>query len=117
MTDQAEADADQGGPDQGGPNQAGADQAEQDRSSRARLATVLGGGSGGIAALILNFVAFHFSGEAYPVQPTSFVAFIGGAFVGMAIADRLGDQAFRIMGITTGLVAAAALTVALLLAG
>ena len=81
-----------------------------------RIVTGLGWVSGGVTALMLNYVIFYFWGEGYPVQPTSFVAFLLGAFGGMALADRLGEKGFRAMGVATGVVLALALSLALLLA-
>ncbi len=87
-----------------------------DEDPRRRISTALGGLSGGLLALLINYGIFEIWGASYPVQPTSFVAILVGAFGGMAMSDRLGDRAFRILGITTGFVVALALTVALLLA-
>ncbi|MEM9071602.1 MAG: hypothetical protein AAGE52_24050 [Myxococcota bacterium] len=84
--------------------------------SRRRIAVGLGWVSGAVLVLLLNYILFVVVGDSYPVEPTSFVAVVVGAFGGMAVADRLGDRAFRILGITTGFVVALALTVAVVLA-
>ena len=83
-------------------------------SSRRRAGTVLGWIAGGAAGLLLNLLIFHLVDD-YPVQPTSFGLFILGAFAGMALADRLGDRAVKVMGLATGLVIAALLTAVVLL--
>ncbi len=89
--------------------------APPDSDPRRRWATALGWLSGGFGAVLLNLGAFTLWGEGYPIEPTSFVAFLAGAFGGMAAADRLGDRAFRVLGVATGLVAALALSAVLLL--
>ena len=82
---------------------------------RRRWATVLGWVSGGFGGVLLNLGVFALWGEGYPVQPTSFIAFVLGAFGGMAAADRLGDRAFSVLGVATGVVVALGLSAALLL--
>jgi hypothetical protein len=67
------------------------------------MTTVFGWLAGGFAALLLNYVAFLLAGPAYPVTPTTFGAFVVGAFAGMAVADRLGERGFRPLGIAAGL--------------
>lgn len=43
----------------------------------------------------------------------TFVLFIAGAFLGMFVSDKLGDRAFRVMGIAAGTVVALAITAGL----
>lgn len=85
-------------------------------TQKSRIVTGLGWVSGGVSALMLNYVVFYLWGDAYPVQPTSFVAFLVGAFGGMALGDRLGEKGFRAMGVATGVVFALALSLGILLA-
>ena len=85
-------------------------------AQKRRIVTGLGWVSGGVAALMLNYVVYYVWGDGYPVQPTSFVAFVLGAFGGMALGDRLGEKGFRAMGVATGVVLAVALSLAVLLA-
>ncbi|HJL44652.1 MAG TPA: hypothetical protein RMG45_02405, partial [Polyangiaceae bacterium LLY-WYZ-15_(1-7)] len=90
---------------------------EREPQPNRRAATVLGWLAGGGGALLLNFGLYHAWGTDYPVQPTSFVLFVVGAFGGMALADRLGERAFRVLGIATGVVFALGLTAFVLLGG
>ncbi len=85
-------------------------------AQRRKIVTGLGWVSGGVTGLMLNSVMFYLWGATYPGQPTSFVAFILGAFGGMALGDRLGEKGFRAMGVTTGVVFALALCLGILLA-
>ena len=87
-----------------------------EEAQKRRIVTGLGWLSGGVSALMLNYVVYYLWGESYPVQPTSFVAFLVGAFGGMALGDRLGERGFRAMGVATGVVLALALSLAILLA-
>ncbi len=74
-----------------------------------RIARGLGWVAGGGLLLLVNFaVALAVSPQYpnYPVQPTSFVLFAAGAFGGMWAADKLGNRALKVMGLTTGVVLA-----------
>lgn len=78
---------------------------------RSRLGTILGWLAGALALLLANFFAYQAYGDGYPVEPTSFVAVVVGAFGGMAVADRLGARAPKILGLLVGfLLGAAVLT-------
>jgi peptidoglycan/LPS O-acetylase OafA/YrhL len=83
--------------------------------SKRRLTTVFGWVGGGSLGLLLNYGFFLVSPSDYPVVPTTFVAFVGGAFGGMALADRLGPRGFRPLGIVAGI--SLALMLVLVLAG
>ncbi|MBO6936148.1 MAG: hypothetical protein JJ863_14295 [Deltaproteobacteria bacterium] len=84
---------------------------EAAKKKGSKLGTVLGWLAGALALLLVNFFAYHSYGDGYPVEPTSFGAVVVGAFGGMAIADRLGARAPKILGLTVGLLlGAAALT-------
>lgn len=79
-----------------------------------RLGIVLGWIAGALALLLVNFFAFHGYGEGYPVEPTSFAAVVIGAFGGMALAERLGPRAPKLLGLTVGLLLATATVTAFL---
>lgn len=79
-----------------------------------RLGTVLGWFAGALALLLVNFFAFHAYGEGYPVEPTSFAAVVVGAFGGMALADRLGPKAPKVLGLLVGFLLGAAVLTAFL---
>ena len=66
---------------------------------RARLTTVFGWIAGGSLGLLVNYALFLAYGEGYPVTPTTFVLFLGGAFGGMSLADKLGPRGFTPLGI------------------
>ncbi len=87
------------------------------RTSEHRIATGLGWFVGGGLALLLNYFAFVAVGPGYPAAPTSFVAFVAGAFGGMWVADRLGSKALKTLGISAGILIATAALAAMVLAG
>jgi len=76
---------------------------------RRRMGTVFGWVAGGSLGLLINYGLFLFLGEGYPVVPTTFALFVVGCFGVMFAADRLGERAFRVMGIAAGILLAAAL--------
>jgi hypothetical protein len=85
---------------------------------RKRLATVFGWIAGGSLALLANYGAYLAIGPGYPLIASTFVLFLLGAFGGMAVADRLGERAFRPLGIAAGvLLALAAVAVVTVLLG
>ena len=86
-------------------------------SSTNRTGTVLGWLAGALALLLVNFFAYHAYGEGYPVEPTSFVAVVAGAFAGMAIADRLGARATKVLGLAVGFLLAAGTITAFIVLG
>ena len=88
-----------------------------DPTRRTRLTTVFGWIAGGALGLLANYAIFLAVGESYPTVPTTFVAFLLGAFGGMALADRLGPKGFRPLGIAAGVLLAlfVALVVAVLM--
>ena len=69
---------------------------------RARLTTVFGWIAGGSLGLLVNYAFFLAYGEGYPVTPTTFVLFLGGAFGGMSLADKLGPRGFTPLGNAAG---------------
>jgi hypothetical protein len=77
-----------------------------DARRRRRACTALGWVSGGCAGVLASYGLFLAVGTPYPTIPATFVLFVGGAFLGMAVADRLGPTAFRGLGITTGVLLA-----------
>jgi len=79
-----------------------------------RLGTVLGWVAGALALLLANFFVYHGYGDGYPVEPTSFAAVVIGAFGGMALADRLGARAPKVLGLLVGLLLGAATLTAFL---
>jgi len=86
----------------------------EEPSKSSRLGIVLGWVAGALALLLANFFAYHGYGEGYPVEPTSFAAVVVGAFGGMALAERLGSRAPRVLGLMVGLLLAAATVTAFL---
>lgn len=75
---------------------------------RRRLTTVFGWIAGGSLGLLFNYGIFLAVGPAYldVTVPTTFVAFLAGAFGGMHLADRLGDRGFKPLGIAAGILLA-----------
>lgn len=71
-----------------------------------RMTTVFGWVAGGSLGLLANYPMVLTFGESYPKGPTAFVAFVAGAFGGMALADRLGVRGFRPLGIAAGVLLA-----------
>lgn len=71
-----------------------------------RLTTAFGWIAGGSLGLLANYPIYLAVGEAYPKGPSTFVAFLAGAFGGMAVADRLGPRGFRPLGIAAGVLLA-----------
>jgi hypothetical protein len=67
-----------------------------------RMTTAFGWIAGGSLGLLANYPMYIALGESYPKGPTAFVAFVAGAFGGMALADRLGPRGFRPLGIAAG---------------
>jgi hypothetical protein len=76
--------------------------------SRQRLGTVFGWIAGGCFGLLLNYFVFLAIGSTWLVAST-FLLFVAGAFAGMYVADRLGDRAFRVMGVAAGILFAIAI--------
>jgi len=74
------------------------------------MGTVFGWIAGGSLGLIVNYLAFLAWGAGYPIVPTTFALFVVGCFGGMWLADRLGERAFRTLGIAAGVLLAMALT-------
>lgn len=82
---------------------------------RARLARVLGWIAGGIAGFLANYLAWSAAvdrGVPWPAEPTTFVAFVAGAFGGMAAADRLGARAAPILATVLAVLLVVAVAVA-----
>lgn len=75
--------------------------------TRGRLGTIFGWIAGGCFGLLLNYFVFLAIGARYLVWST-FLLFAAGAFAGMYVADRLGDRAFRVMGVAAGILLALA---------
>lgn len=87
---------------------------EERNAARERLTTAFGWIAGGALALLLNFGVYQAAGdEGYPVTVTTFVAFLGGAFGGSWLADRLGARAFKPLGVLAGLLLAIFVTLVL----
>lgn len=84
--------------------------------SRKRMATVFGWVAGGALGLLVSYVLFLVAGSGYPVVLATFVLFVGGAFGGMWLADRLGARGFRPLGIAAGILFALAVTLVLAVA-
>ena len=73
-----------------------------DSQSGQRATTVLGWLVGGLSGFLLNYLIYRLVGPSYPTAITTFVLFAGGAFGGMAAADRLGPRAVKWLGISAG---------------
>ena len=76
--------------------------ADQDDQTRQKLTTVFGWVAGGSIGVLANWGLFVAIGEGYPVTWTTFALFLGGAFAGMYVADKLGPRGFRPLGIAAG---------------
>jgi len=85
---------------------------EGDGSSktRQRLGAAFGWIAGGTLGLLIDYGLFLSIGARYPVGISTFVVFVIGAFAGMRLADRLGDRAFRVLGIAAGVLLAIAVS-------
>lgn len=86
-------------------------------ASKKQLSAVLGGCVGGGLAILSNYFVYEAVGPDYPAGLTSFVFFALGAFGGMALSDRLGKKALKVMGIAAGILISLTLLTVLLLAG
>ena len=75
---------------------------EEREKTRAKLTTVFGWVAGGTAGVLANWGLYVAIGEQYPVTWTTFLLFLGGAFGGMFLADRLGPRGFAPLGIGAG---------------
>lgn len=83
------------------------DDDERVNNTRRRLTTIFGWVAGGSLGILLNFALYLSVGEGYPVTLTTFGLFLGGAFGGMFVADRLGPtRGFRPLGIAAGVLLA-----------
>ncbi len=87
------------------------------RAQRAQMALVLGGAVGGGIGVLLNYFLYAAFGADYPVGPTSFGLFALGAFGGMALSEKLGKRALKIMAIAAGILVSLAAMLAFLLSG
>lgn len=93
---------------------------EQGRARRAeperavaRATTAFGWLGGGSLGLLANYGLFLLFAPAYPTVPTTFVAFVLGAFGGMTLADRLGPRrGFRVLGPSAGVLMVLAIALA-----
>lgn len=74
--------------------------------ARERWATAFGWIAGGALGLMVNYGLARAVGESYPVTVTTFVAFLLGAFGGMAAADRLGARGFKPLALAAGVLLA-----------
>ena len=79
---------------------------ERPPDRRQRLATVFGWLAGGTLGLLTNYGLLMAFGEGYPTTYTTFGLFLAGAFGGMWLADRLGPEGFRPLGIAAGVLLA-----------
>lgn len=77
-----------------------------DDRTRERWTTAFGWIAGGALGLMVNYAVSRAVGDGYPVTFTTFVAFLIGAFGGMAAADRLGARGFKPLGIAAGVLLA-----------
>ncbi|MFO0693509.1 MAG: hypothetical protein U0230_08135 [Polyangiales bacterium] len=76
-----------------------------------RAGTVLGWLAGGALALLLDYGLASLVGPSYPTGITTFVLLAAFMFGGMAVADRLGPKAVRILGPVAGVLVAVVLVV------
>ncbi|MGF1465684.1 MAG: hypothetical protein ACFCGT_06090 [Sandaracinaceae bacterium] len=78
-------------------------------NARRRVVTAFGWVAGICAGVLVNYplyLLFGGPGSAYPVALTTFVAVAAGGFGGLALADRLGEQGLRPLGLAAGLLLA-----------
>lgn len=79
---------------------------EPGERARERWTTAFGWIAGGALGLMVNYGLARAVGESYPVTVTTFVAFLLGAFGGMAAADRLGARGFKPLALAAGVLLA-----------
>ncbi|NCQ59805.1 MAG: hypothetical protein GW913_03935 [Myxococcales bacterium] len=74
-----------------------------------RAATALAWSGGGALGLVISYGLVYFFGEAYPSGVGTFVLFAAGALGFMALADKLGRRALKVLGPISGILLALAL--------
>lgn len=67
-----------------------------------RAGTVLGWLAGASLGLVIDYAAAAYVGQGYPAGYSTFALIIGGAFGGMALADKLGERAPKVLGPVAG---------------
>ena len=77
-------------------------------TGRQRMGTVFGWIAGGSLGLVVSYAISLAWGPGYPLIPGTFALFVAGCFGGMWASDRLGDRAFRVLGIAAGVLLAVA---------
>ena len=75
-----------------------------------RAGTVLGWLGGAASGLVLDYAIAAAVGETYPAGYSTFALLVVGAFVGMAVADKLGERAPKILGPFAGIMVAVCAT-------
>ena len=75
--------------------------------TRARWGVLFGWVAGGAAGVLVNTALELLLGASWPEALGIFGLFVVGAFAGMRLAKTLGPRAFRILGISAGLLVAA----------
>ncbi len=78
------------------------------------MRTIFGWIAGGSLGLLLNYPLYLLFGEKYPKEPTTFVFFAAGAFLGLRVADKLGPRGFRPLGLAAGILLTGILVLLLL---
>jgi len=84
-------------------------QGAENSAGAGRAATALAWGGGGALGLVISYGLVFAFGEAYPSGVGTFVLFAAGAMGFMALADKLGPRALRILGPISGILLALAL--------
>lgn len=75
-----------------------------------RAGTVLGWLAGASLGLVIDYAAAATIGDAYPAGYSTFTLVVLGAFAGMAIADRLGPRAPKVLGPVAGVLVTVCVT-------
>lgn len=75
-----------------------------------RAGTVLGWLGGAASGLVIDYGIAAAVGEGYPAGYSTFALLAIGAFVGMAVADKLGARAPRVLGPFAGVMVAVCAT-------
>lgn len=78
------------------------------------MQTVFGWVAGISLGMLASYGAFLAVGARYPRELGTFALSVGGAFVGMWVADRSGPRGFRPLGIAAGLLLALVIALGLL---
>lgn len=75
-----------------------------------RAGTVLGWLFGASSGLVVDYGLAAAIGAGYPAGYSTFGLLVVGAFIGMAVADKLGERAPKVLGPIAGIMVAVCVT-------